>query len=76
MVPSYGLLQVQEDGIPSFRGVGENDASCPDYSGFQDGLVDWLTDLLGIAEGLRTKRIGGSRPSETTKSLAADARWL
>lgn len=76
MVPSYGLLQVQEDRIPSFRGVGKNDASRPDYSGFQDGLVDWLSDLLGIAEGLRTKRIGGSRPSERTKNRAADARWL
>ncbi len=53
MVPSYGLLQVQEDRIPSFRGVGKNVDSRPDYSGFQDGLVDWLWDLLGIAEGLR-----------------------
>lgn len=76
MVPSYGLLQVQEDRIPSFRGVGENADSRPDYSGFQDGLVDWLSDFLGIAEGLRTKRIGGSRPSERTKNLATDDRWL
>ena len=83
MVPSYGLLQVQEDRIPSFRGVGKNVDSRSDYSGFQDGLVDWLWDLLGIArdcggiaEGLRTKRIGGSRPPERTKNLAPDARWL
>ena len=41
MVPSYSLLQVQEDRIPSFRGVGENVDSRPDYSGFQDGLVGW-----------------------------------
>jgi hypothetical protein len=41
MVPSYRLLQVQEDRIPSFRGVGENVDSRPDYSGFQDGLVGW-----------------------------------
>ena len=54
MVPSYGLLQVQEDRIPSFRGVGKNVDSRSDYSGFQDGLVDWLWDLLGIADGLRT----------------------
>jgi hypothetical protein len=40
MDPSYRLLQVQEDRIPSFRGVGENIASRPDYSGFHDGLVD------------------------------------
>lgn len=74
MVPSYGLLQVQEDRIPSFRGVGKNVDSRSDYSGFQDGLVDWLWDLLGIADGLRTKRIGGSSPSERKKSLASDAR--
>ncbi len=41
MVPSYRFLQVQEDRIPSFRGVGENVDSHPDYSGFQDGLVGW-----------------------------------
>ena len=46
MVPSYSLLQVQEDRIPSFRGVGENDDSHPDCSGFQDVLVGWL----GIAD--------------------------
>ena len=46
MVPSYRLLQVQEDRIPSFRGVGENVDSRPDYSGFQDGLVGWR----GIAD--------------------------
>ena len=44
MVPSYSLLQVQEDRIPSFRGVGENFDSRPDYSGFQDGLVSWPRD--------------------------------
>jgi hypothetical protein len=44
MVPSYSLLQVQEDRIPRFRGVRENVDSRPDYIGFQDGLVSWPRD--------------------------------
>ena len=47
MVPSYSLLQVQEDRIPRFRGVRENVDSRPDYSGFQDGLVSWPRDCRG-----------------------------
>ena len=41
MDPSYSLSQVQEERIPSFRGVGENVARLPDYSDFHDGLVGW-----------------------------------
>ena len=44
MDPSYSPSQVQEDRIPSFRGVGENVASLPDYSGFHDGLDGWPGD--------------------------------
>jgi hypothetical protein len=44
MDPSYSLSQVQEERIPSFRGVGENVASLPDYSDFHDGLDGWPGD--------------------------------
>jgi len=75
MDPSYSPSQVQEDRIPSFRGVRENVARLPDYSDFHDGLVGWPGDCgrkepAGKANRSHPLPSGGQRRESSFHRLA------